>query len=951
MRRPLVLATLFLFIFAAAVTAQVDKYILKVELDPQVHTLSGSVVVKYYNDSPAELDSLYFLLLPNFGRERNPYLDLSWVDQQYWNGFDPSWMEIKAVAGEAGEELEHELLESPPELQTYSLEDTILRVRLPQPLPSGQTAAVKIEFTTKFPHMIVGDQCYHRDIYTWRFGWHPIAISASALADGRFILPAAWYEAEFTIPEDYVLASGADEQEEAVEAETLLPHGPQTGSAEVRPTLIGGSLAEAVSRKLEGLPKSVQYKRITLRSATPVRSLAFATGPGKTLKRYVLSHNGLKIEVYYLRGREGPARQLATYVAEILDRYQQLYGSYSHKRLVLVDSPASGFWGMAADGFVLLGDSAFAEKDLGLQGLSDRLVEWLLAHELAHQWFGIGAGADLNAENFLSEAFAQYLSISYFEEKYGGFGPNLFVFERPGLLEKLIEHQLGFFNLRQHNVELPYLQVVKDRFDEAIIKPEKEVEYGNWSYIRVYDKGYLVLRALAGRIGQEAMEELIRRAYREYNHRILTVKDLQQLAEEVSGQDLGDFFQNWLYSADFVDYAVEKVRTRAQDEGYLTEISLRRRGAAALPVEVVAVTEDGEKIKHTWNAQEAKGTVLIESKSPVKQVEVDPEELTPDVDRLNNFYPMKLRVITTGENDLPLDSYLLRFDPATQVLEGGTLWHRWWLGQGIGAFAIYFGRGSLFQGLVDLRPFDEYGTIAGELRLELTGFSHPSVGSPARFWEPTDRIGLFSGRTVDRATGEGINYLGASWTRSELMRDHYTFSAEILGYPGFARLSLRGEHRFRLMPHLYLEEEAKLGLGASLPGPLRFTLDELRSFYRKAEEGWVRERYPGDMKLYSRLSLSLPAKREMDYDLAGLAVLDGLSETAFLAIGGTWESLEELDLREVKLEVGLEATVSGRTLGGLFPFKIITGFAYPLLGIAPEDRQGRIYIEVQLPLF
>jgi len=868
------------------------------------------------------LSSLYFLLLPNFGREWNPYLDRSWIDQQYWNGFDPSWMEIAAVTTPAGEELPYSLEESPPELQTYSLKDTLLRVALPRPLAPGQTVGVKIEFTTKFPHAVTGDGSYHRGIYTWRFGWHPIAVPTSELAGGRYLaeekeyyrfeLPAARYEAELTLPADYVLASGADEQE-----------------------VIGEE---------EG------WTTFRLRSDAPVRSLPFSAGPEFKLYRLETS---IPIEVYYLPGHGAAARLLATYAAEILDRYQELYGPYGGRRLVIVESSARGLFGMAADGFIILGNSAFGEKDLGLEGMADRLLEYLLAHEIAHQWSGIGVGADFNAENFLSEAFAQYLSVSYFEERYGSFGPNLFVFSRPGLLEKLIEHELGFYNLRQHLTELPYIEVVRDRFDEAIVKPQKEVEYGNWSYIRIYDKGYLVLRALAGWIGRERMAELIRRAYREYDHLVLTVAGLRRLAEEVSGRDLQGFFRSWLYGADFVDYWVKNVQITPINGGYRAEIALARRGGAALPVEVVAVTAEGEEIVRVWDAQAPEGTIRIESRSPVKSVKVDPEELTPDVNRLDNFYPMKLRVITTGKRDLPLDAYLLRFDPATQILEGGTLWHRWWLGQGVGAFAVRGGRGSLTRGLVDLRPLGEYGTIVGELELTLTGFSNPPVGSPAKFWEPTDRWSFSIRRMLDPTDGRGINYLGLTWTRSEAVRDLYTTELSLVGYPlepRFGRLSLRSRHLFRLMPHLYLAEEINLGLGYRLPGPLQFALDELHSFYGRTDEGrWEKRRYPGNAKLYGRFSLSLPVRREMDYDLANLAVIDEVRETLFIAGGWTGKGPTDLSFRGLRLEAGLEGRFAGRTLGGLFPFAITLGFAYPLAGIEPENRRGQVYLGVQLP--
>ncbi|MFQ6090151.1 MAG: hypothetical protein ACE5LD_01740, partial [Candidatus Bipolaricaulia bacterium] len=473
------------------------------------------------------------------------------------------------------------------------------------------------------------------------------------------------------------------------------------------------------------------------------------------------------------------------------------------------------------------------------------------------------------------------------------------------------------------------------------------------------------LRALAGQLGREAMTELLRRAYGRFNHKIVTVEELQRLAEEVSGRALQGFFHDWLYAAEFVDYGIKGVETVARDGQYSTEISLTKRGGASLPVEVIAVTEGGEEIKRMWDAKKTEEAMKIESGSQEKEVRVDPRELTPDVNRLDNFYPPKLRVITTGRNDLPLDAYLLRFDPATQTLEGGTLWHRWLLGQGIGAFAVYNGRGSTARGYLDLRPLDKYGTIAGELELDLTRFSNPEVGSPAKFWEPTDWLRFSVGRTLDTAQGsareitadrdisraKGINYLGITWLRSEAIGDRYSFSAELLGYPfQFARLSLGSWHRFRLMPHLYLEEEVMLGLGYNLAQPFRFDLDELKSFYRKEGEEWLKEGFPGEVKLAGRLALSLPVRRELDYDLANLAVIDEVVETVFLAGGQTWEGLEGLDFGGLKLEAGVEAAFLGRTLGGLFPINFTVGFAYPLLGVEPENRRGQIYLGVQLPL-
>ncbi len=986
----LILASFLLVSLAPTVTAQeagqgqaLTHYRLEVELDLEQHTLTGSATITYYNDSESPISALHFILLPNFGRERNPYLDRSYIDRMYWNGFDPSWLEVEGVIDATGEPLEYELRATPPEFQEYSLEKTLLVVRLPEPLAPGESFKLKIDFTTKFPHMLTGDQAYHRDIYIWRFGWHPLALPAEMIEGDRFkeeeylpfILPAAEYEAEITLPEGYTLAAGADEVTlREISEETPEPGRAQTGSKELEPANVGPAMAKALAEKVQNLSKK-ERRVFKLRYLTPVRSLPIAIGPEDAFKKCELTHNGVLIQVWYRPGREGAARQLATYVAEILDYYSERYGEYQHKRFVLIDAPVAGFWGMAADGFTAIGDSAFAEKDLGVPGLSDRLIEWLLAHELAHQWFGIGVGADFNAENWLSEGFAQYLSVSYFEEKYGGFGPNLFVFDRPGLLEKLIERELGFFNLRQHNIELPYLQVLKDRFDEPIIEPEKDVRYGNWSAIRIYDKGYLVLRALAGELGEEGMTELVREVYRRFNHRTLTVEELRRLAEELSGKNLEEFFQDWLYSAAWVDYAVERLRVEERDGKYLNKIYLSRRGEGVLPVEVVATTKAGEEIKQTWDGREEQVVLELETESPVKSVQLDPEELVPDANRLNNRYPLKLRVITTGKRDLPLDAYLLRFDPATGTLEGGTLWHRWLVGQNLGAFVVYLGRGGYLRGLIDLRPFDEYNTIAGALEWGFVRYSHPKIGLPGRYWEPRDRFRLTLGREVEPldAQARGINYLSLGWQRIEQMNRLYSTELELtLGLsPEFARLALSSYRPFRLAPHLYLEPSAEIGLGFNLPEPFQFTLEELHSFYRRVQDegcgceqdeqaegkGEEKEKeekllFPGEVKFLTRLALRFPVRREMDYDLLNLALIDETREVVFLQFGNTWPSLAELDLNlaEFKLEGGVEAITRGRTLGGLMPFTFRIGFAYPFWG-GPPDRQGRVYASFEMPLF
>jgi hypothetical protein len=133
---------------------------------PEEQVISGSMWVTW--DSPLEV--AHFALLANLGKEENPYLSGRARDEQYVDGFDPSWTVVEQVvwAGPTGEEeMPFELLPAPPTLQTYSLEEVLLLVELP-----GEEGQLRIDFRTRFPHVRAGAPGRLFDFYTWRFGWH-----------------------------------------------------------------------------------------------------------------------------------------------------------------------------------------------------------------------------------------------------------------------------------------------------------------------------------------------------------------------------------------------------------------------------------------------------------------------------------------------------------------------------------------------------------------------------------------------------------------------------------------------------------------------------------------------------------------------------------------------------------------------------------------------------------
>ncbi len=907
--------------------ASPDRYLLKVSLDPEDRVISGTATIDYTNDSQTPISALYFLLMPNYSREPNPHLAPAVLDSSYWSGFDPAWMKVFSVKTLDGTALDFTLERGPDWFQTYSLDETLLRIDLPQPLEPGQRITIVIEFETKFPHITGADEGFHNGTFTWRFGWSPIPVPATELIDGqyiaprpyyKFLMPAALYELELTLPDEYAVAAGGDHQSEE-------PH-----------------------------PELKGQKIVRVRSEAPMRSIPISISD--KFRKYELREE-IPIIVYYRPGHEANARVLATYAHEILEYYQAHFGSFSYKRLVIVEASSDGYFGMTADGFVMLGNSFFFEKDLGVAGALDRLTEYILAHEIAHLWWGIGVGADLNAENFFSEAFSDYLSITYFEEKYGEFGPNLIQMERPGLLEKFIQSQLGYLNLRRHLSELPYVTAHKNRFDEAIIKPQQDVRYANYSSVRLYNKGYLVLRALRGLLGHETMNKIVRTAYERWAHEFITVTEFESLVEEISGQDFSEFFNAWLHRDDdpalYLDYAVTGFHTAPLElpkdapkdaDRYLVRVFLERKGPIHMPVTVVAVSELDEEFTYTYASENPTEVWEFHSKRPIKEVRVDPYEVTPDVNRLNNYYPQRTRVITNGDNDMPLDAYLVRVNPLGQTVEIGFLNdYRLIFANGYIGGWLNLGRGTVASAVIAPTGTDIFGLVS----LSWMTFAQPNIGYRGTWWVTHERFALTVARLLDTPEGPSgpfvpVLFAALDYQRSELLKNLYIFGLSLRQGLDFTQLSLQGITRVRLWPNVYLDVAGDLGLGFNTQGSFRFDLSELSSF--KDLKGFP---FADRFRWLSYAEVNFPLQREMGYNLLNLALINEIDQAVYAIAARTAPTFESwLSTEGAKVEAGLEFRVRGTSIGGLLPFTLVLRLSYPLVGAEHSEKNVLISIGV-----
>ena len=145
----------------------------------------------------------------------------------------------------------------------------------------------------------------------------------------------------------------------------------------------------------------------------------------------------------------------------------------------------------------------------------------LLAHELAHQWFGDSVSVSNWRDIWLNEGFAQYLQTYYLTEVVGGDSMQAWLVDTYDAFAS----EAGLWKL---SIDDPG----PDRlFDGA-----------------VYTRGSMAVQALRQRIGDTAFWTLLRTWVSQRAYANGSVADFEALATTVSGQDLTAFFDAWLHA-------------------------------------------------------------------------------------------------------------------------------------------------------------------------------------------------------------------------------------------------------------------------------------------------------------------------------------------------------------------------------------------------------------------
>ncbi len=880
-------------------------YTLDVIYDAESRTLEGSFDLELV----PETDVVYFSLLANLDAEPNPYVSPRQMDAVYPFGFEPSRISVLSVEQITAHEtvpLTIRHLAMPPSWQTYSLGDTVLAVHLPE-TSVGTEITLRGQFFTEIPRTTRGDGGITDDVLTWRFGWFPMlfpeqsrlveregVIGYAGVESLPLVFPWTQISARFTHPADMRLITGAD---------AVSTHNPDEAA----------DLEEAPSIQVE------------VSNTSPSRSLAFTIGPSYSV---YTTDTTPRIFVYYRELHERDARVLASQAIEILTDFEEKYGPYPRSSLTIVQNPTPHGQAFAADGILWLSSRFFTHQDILFPGALYRLTEFVLAHEIAHQWVGLGTGIDLDAEAWLSEGLAQYLSVRYFEDRYGSFEPNLFGPQLPGLVGEIVQRQWGFFNFREHFIELPYLLTLYAGFDEELIKPTENVKFGNAESVRLYDKGYLVARALEAKIGSDAFERGLQRAIDERRCDLLDARSFQALLEDASGQSLDAFFDFWVFGPGAADYSIHIIERSESDDVHTTRVAVRREGGVTQPIIIEATMASEGTVRQTWDGAEDAAELEFTTPSLVTRVSIDPDHEIPDRDRLNNHDPVKI-VGAVNENALPLDAYVL----APQQATGGVSFShldrlRVSLSQTEASASVKLDRNHR----IALKTSFSSTPFTGQLAYTYTQYHQPNTGSAAVYWEPDWALTLTGRRSASES--EAFHTLSVRITDLPSVTSSSSRSMTLRLVPDDAlqvELAVQGEAW--LAPSVYLRSGLRIGLSlGDVPESLLLKPSELRSIHSPRSQhvaAW-------------KVAIDVPSPGPITYSVFHLAMIDEIRARLFLTLGNGWTSLNEFGTTSPDVEAGMEQLIRFSTLGGLLSMTARIGIATPIVGTGLTVLYGSI---------
>lgn len=574
-------------------------YRIRATLDSATRTLTGRETIHYVNRSPDALPYLWMHLEQNICE---PGSLTNLLDQPplvfLGTAFDFS------CQGFAGG-LTLESLTSLGRPLAHTIFGTTMRLDLARPLLPGGFIDIDVAWHFPIPGNGAGRMGSDGELYEIA-QWYPrMAVYDDVkgwnhepyIGAGEFYLEYGSFDVALTVPGSFIVSATGTLQN-PLEVLTA------TQRARLARARTADSAIAIITREEAGQPARTRPRQggpFTWRfHADSVRDFAFAAAPH--FQWDASGWRGIFIHTYY---RPGAVlwQEANTIVRDALRYYSLQWYPYPYAHMSSIEGPIEGM--------------EYPMMTFDPTGPTRIDLQWVLAHELGHQWMPMIVGSNERLYPWMDEGFNTFINLgnaaNYFrQEAYGD-------------------------TIEVHPLHL-YADHAIPGAEQPMITRPVEVHDLFWTG---YQKPALMMQLLRREVlGQERFDPAFRAYLKAWAFKHPTPADFIRTMRDQAGTDLDWFFREWIYTTARLDQAVDSVVVR---DG-VSEVFLANRGQMVMPTELGLTTRNaaGDRVVRyvrlpveMWNLG-GKFTYRWRAPEPVVGVTVDPHENLPDVDRGNN---------------------------------------------------------------------------------------------------------------------------------------------------------------------------------------------------------------------------------------------------------------------------------------------------------------------------
>lgn len=607
------------------------NYVMNIDMDVNTNKFTGKQLINYTNNSPDNLNKVYFNLYLN-AFQPNSSMDIRSreLGKNIINGkFDWDSRIKDTILGLKENEEGYQKIKSIKlngVAQQYFYHETILEVRLSKAIAPGATVKFDIDFEAQVPIQIrrTGRDNAKINVRYSMSQWFPKLCEYDY--EGWHLSPyiarefyGVWgdFDVTINIDKDYKLAGTG-----------VLVNASEIGWGYDKPGT--------------PLKLTTKDKRKWHFVAKRVHDFVWAADPDynhivKQIK------NGPAIHVVYKNKPNDTANdsawmKVADAAITTFPFIERNYGKYPYPQYSFIQGGDGGMeYAMAT---LIYGPS------LGT-----------VFHELMHSWYQMVLGFNELKYPWMDEGFASYaedlvtayynkaLPIQYYLDllKQKPENKNL-----ENLITMLPDYHSGAY--------LSYFNLVKSGYEEPLTTPadhyNTNLAYGGG----VYSKGEVFLEQLGYIVGADVRDKILLQFYNQWKFQHPDSRDFISLAQKVSGIQLDWYNDYWISSTKTIDYGIDSL----WEEGGVSKIRLSRIGKMPMPIDVQIIYTDGSNeiynipvdlmygakksesktsfiVNEPWKWVSPKYTFEIKRKlTDIKVLEIDPTKRMADIQRKNN---------------------------------------------------------------------------------------------------------------------------------------------------------------------------------------------------------------------------------------------------------------------------------------------------------------------------